>query len=127
MVGCDLDEVAAGVVEDGCGDRAHVGWRLCEAHTASDEPLELGRDVVDGEGRERDAVLDERLFDGRAAGCSSGSSESSVPSVSSGETTVSQECSPSGMRTLVTFVRISHRPGVEIDYWKSSGAESGRK
>ena len=45
-LGEDLNEVAAGVVEDGCGDRAHGGRRLGEAHAEAGEALVLGVDVA---------------------------------------------------------------------------------
>ena len=59
----DLDEVAAGVVEHCRGHRAHVGRRLREPHAETDEAVVLGGDVVDGERRERDAVLDEGFLE----------------------------------------------------------------
>ena len=45
------------------GDRAHRGRRLGEADAEAAQPLVLGCDVVDGEGRERDAVLDQRRLE----------------------------------------------------------------
>ena len=59
----DLDEVAAGVVEDGGRHRTHRRRRLRELDAEGAEPLELGLDVVHGERRERDAVRDERLLE----------------------------------------------------------------
>lgn len=97
FLGRDLDEVAAGVVEHRRRDRAHVGRGLREPHPTLDQTLVLGRDVVDGMPSSTSARLN-----GRAAGCSSGSSESSVPSGASGDTTVSQACSPSGISRFVT-------------------------
>ena len=47
----DLDEVAAGVVEDGRGHGTHVGGSLRERHAECAEPIELGLDIVDGKGR----------------------------------------------------------------------------
>jgi hypothetical protein len=72
---------------------------LGEDHALSRELLVFGLDVGDRERGVRDAVGDERVFNGFAAGWASGSSTSSTPSGSSGDTTVSQECSPTG--TLV--------------------------
>jgi hypothetical protein len=60
---------------------------LRETHTESSEPSILASDVVDAEGRERDPVVHERCLDGATAGWSLGSSTSSLPSGSSGETT----------------------------------------
>ena len=42
LLGGDLDEVAAGVVEHGGRDRAHVGRRLGEPHARATQPLVLG-------------------------------------------------------------------------------------
>ena len=67
----DLDEVAAGVVEDRRGDAAHLGRLLGESHALRPEPIELLLDVVDGEGGRRDPVLDQGLLvrlDGRVPG-----------------------------------------------------------
>jgi hypothetical protein len=49
VLGCDLDEVAARVVEDGRRDRSHVGRRLREPNATLDQPLVLRSDVVDSE------------------------------------------------------------------------------
>jgi hypothetical protein len=56
----------------------------------------LGLDIFDAETLERDAVLDECLLERFDGGWSLGSSSSSTPSGSSGETTVSQRNSPTG-------------------------------
>ena len=45
----DLDQVAAGVVEHGRGDRAHVQRRLGEHHAQLGQTLVLGVHIVDGE------------------------------------------------------------------------------
>ena len=45
----DLDEVAAGVVEDGRGDSAHLGGLLGESHAIRSESIELRLNVVDRE------------------------------------------------------------------------------
>ena len=63
VLGCDLDEVAARVVEHGGRERPHVSRRLPEPHGPTDEALLLSRDVVDRERREGDAVLDERVLE----------------------------------------------------------------
>lgn len=44
-----LDEVAAGVVEDGDDGGADISRRLREHHTLADQPEVLGFDVVDCE------------------------------------------------------------------------------
>jgi hypothetical protein len=58
VVARDLDQVAAGVVEHSCRDRAHRDGLLGESHSESAKSLELQVDVVDGERGEGDAVLD---------------------------------------------------------------------
>jgi hypothetical protein len=68
VLGGELDEVAARVVEHGGGHGAEVGGRLGEGHAQSDEALVLGGHVGDGEGRERDAVLHERPLEGADGG-----------------------------------------------------------
>ena len=73
--GGDLDEVAAGVVEDGRRHRAHRGRRLRERHAQAAQPLVLGVDVVDGEARVRNAVRDERLLEGACGGVAIGLKE----------------------------------------------------
>src|SRR5918994_5907901 len=60
---CDLDEVAAGVVEDGGRDALQLERLLREADAETAKSLGLGMDVVDGEGGEGNAVLDERLLE----------------------------------------------------------------
>ena len=45
----DLDEVAAGVVEDGRGDVAHLGRLLGKCHALRSEPIEFRLNVVDRE------------------------------------------------------------------------------
>lgn len=55
-VGHELDQAAATVVEDGCRDRSHLGRGLREGHASGAEALVLDVGVVDGEGRQRDAV-----------------------------------------------------------------------
>lgn len=45
----DLDEVAAGIVEHGRRDAAHLGGLLDESHALRPEPIDLSLDVVDGE------------------------------------------------------------------------------
>ena len=57
----DLDQVAAGVVEDGGDDGAEVGWGLDEVHAFCHETLVFGLHVVDGEGGAGDAVLHKRV------------------------------------------------------------------
>jgi hypothetical protein len=49
VVARDLDQVAAGVVEHCCRDRAHRDGLLGESHSESAKALELQVDVVDGE------------------------------------------------------------------------------
>jgi hypothetical protein len=93
----DLDKVAAGVVEDGCGNRAHGDGRSRELDAGRLQPPVLGMDIVDGEGGEGDAVLDESALEGAGGRVRVGSSRSSGPSGSSGETTVSHRASPSGI------------------------------
>ena len=63
FLGCDLDQVAARVIEHGGRDRSHVSRRLREAHPVTYHALVLGRHVVHGERRERDAVFHERLLE----------------------------------------------------------------
>ena len=60
LLGDQLDEVAARVIEDGDDGRADGGW-LGEHDALPGQPRVLGLDVVDGELRERDAVLDESV------------------------------------------------------------------
>ena len=60
----DLDEVAAGVVEHGDGDRAHLDGLHREPHAEPPEPRRLGDDVVHGERRAGDAVADQRRLVG---------------------------------------------------------------
>ena len=45
----DLDQVPAGVIEDGHHDGADVGGRLGELDAGGAQPHVLGVDVVDGE------------------------------------------------------------------------------
>ncbi|MDE0100984.1 MAG: hypothetical protein OXN89_01260, partial [Bryobacterales bacterium] len=59
----DLDEVAAGVVEDGGDDGPEVGWGLEEFHTCCHETVVFGLDVVDGEGGAGDAVRHYRVYE----------------------------------------------------------------
>jgi hypothetical protein len=59
-----LDEVSAGVVENGRADRTYLGRLLDELDTECAEPLELLVDVLHGEGGERDAVAGERGLEG---------------------------------------------------------------
>ena len=68
----DLDQVAAGVVENRRGHRPHLQRLLGEAHTEPAQPLELGPDVVDGELGERDAVRDERVLERLRRGMGAG-------------------------------------------------------
>src|SRR5215217_1732612 len=58
----DLDEVAAGVVEHGGLDRAHLGRLLREAHSKPGQALELAVDVGHRERGEWDAVGHKRLL-----------------------------------------------------------------
>src|ERR687898_709495 len=60
---CDLDEVAAGVVEDGGRAAVRLERLLREPDAETAKSLGLGVDVVDGEGGEGNAVLDERLLE----------------------------------------------------------------
>jgi hypothetical protein len=53
----DLDQVAAGVVQDRCGDRAHLQRLLGEQDPELAQPVELRSYVLHGEGGGRDAVL----------------------------------------------------------------------
>jgi hypothetical protein len=46
---CDLDEIAAGVVENGRGHRPHRYGRLREMHAQGGEAVEFGLRVVDAE------------------------------------------------------------------------------
>src|SRR5690554_7047719 len=57
------DQVAAGVVENGAGDRAHVGGRLSEADAAGGQTLILRLDVVGGECSPGNAGVVERLLE----------------------------------------------------------------
>ena len=54
---CDLDQVAAGIVENCGNNTSEVCWRLHESHTSCHETLVLGSDIVDREGGTRDPVL----------------------------------------------------------------------
>lgn len=58
----DVDEVAAGVVQDGVRERPHLGRRLQECDALRGEPIELGLHIVDGERGGRNAIGDERLL-----------------------------------------------------------------
>src|SRR5918912_1119527 len=66
--GGDLNEVAAGVVEDGGGDRTHGGGLLGEADAESAQALELRAHVLYGERREGDTVAHQRLLEGPGGG-----------------------------------------------------------
>ncbi len=57
---CDLDQVAARIVEYRGNDRPEVCWRLYESHTSCRETLVFGFDVVDREGGTGDTVLHKR-------------------------------------------------------------------
>jgi hypothetical protein len=103
----DLDQVAAGVIEHGRGDRLHLERLLCEPDPQRPQSVVLGFDAVDGERRIGNAVIDERLLERLAAGWPSGSRSSSVPSGASGETTVSQRCWPTGTSVFFGNPRIS--------------------
>ena len=59
----DLDEVAAGVVEDRGDDGAEVGWGLDEVHAFCLETLVFGLDVVDGEGGAGNAVRHNGVYE----------------------------------------------------------------
>src|SRR5581483_7682273 len=61
--GGHLDEIAAGVVEHGGRDWAHLGRLLGEANAESLEPFELGPYVLDREGGERNAVGNQRFLE----------------------------------------------------------------
>lgn len=61
LLGDDLDEVAAGVVEYGCDGVAHVGGWLGEHDALLDQAVVFGRDVVDGELGDWDAVVNESV------------------------------------------------------------------
>ena len=56
----DLDEIAAGIVENGEGEGAIHGWLGRELDAERCEPLEFRVDVIDGECRERYTLFDER-------------------------------------------------------------------
>ena len=60
----DLDQVAAGVVEDGHDDRSEIRRRLDEADTGCGEPRVLGLDVLDVKAGEGDPVGDESAPEG---------------------------------------------------------------
>jgi hypothetical protein len=63
VLGRDLDEVAARVIEHGGRHWAHVRRKLREPHAPIDEALVLGSDVLDCERGEGDAILDESLLE----------------------------------------------------------------
>ncbi|ELP71358.1 hypothetical protein STRTUCAR8_02407, partial [Streptomyces turgidiscabies Car8] len=44
----DLDQVAAGVVEHSCGDRAHLPRLLGEAHAPPGQPVHIGQPACGG-------------------------------------------------------------------------------
>lgn len=98
----ELDEIAAGVVEHCRGDLSHGGGLLGEPDVEGPQPLELGVDVIDRELREWDAILDQRLLEWWHCRVVSGSRRSSVPSASSGDTTVNHFASPSGTSSFFT-------------------------
>ena len=54
---CDLDQVAAGIVENCGNNTSEVCWRLHESHTSCHETHVLGSDIVDREGGTGDPVL----------------------------------------------------------------------
>ena len=56
-----LDQVPAGVVEHGGRHGAHLGGRLGEGDARLYESIVLSVDVVDGKGRQRDAIVSECL------------------------------------------------------------------
>jgi hypothetical protein len=60
---CDLNQVAAGVVEDRRGHGPHLRRLLREPNTERREPLELLADIVDGKRREGNSVADERRLE----------------------------------------------------------------
>ena len=98
----DLDQVAAGVVEHGCRDRAHCDGLLGESHSESTKSLELQVDVVDGERSEGDAVLDERLLEWLRGGVSVRLEQKLGSPDLLGETTVSQRASPREISVFFT-------------------------
>ena len=97
----DLDQVAAGVVEDGGGDRAHRRRLLGERDAERRQPVELACTSSTAKDVNGMPSATSAALNGPAAGWSSGSSSSSTPSGSSGETTVSQRCSPIGTSCLL--------------------------
>ncbi len=64
----DLDQVAAGVVEDGRRDRPHVRRLLGEPHPRRPEPFVLLAHVVHGERREGNPVLHQRPLERTGGG-----------------------------------------------------------
>ena len=60
---CDLDQVAARIVEYRGNDSPEICWRLHESHTSCHETLVFGFDVVDREGGPGDTVLHKLLGD----------------------------------------------------------------
>jgi hypothetical protein len=109
---CDLDEVAARVVEDGGRDAVRLKRLLREADAEPAKSLGLRVDVVDGEGREGNALRDERLLERSRGRVPVGLGSSSVPSGWSGETTLSQRASPVGCRV---FFMNPEQVGVEAE------------
>jgi hypothetical protein len=81
---------------------AHLEWLLSELHAEAAEALELRVYVVHRERGDRNPVCSQRLLERPRGGCPSGSSNSSGPSAFSGETTVSQRASPTGMSFFFT-------------------------
>jgi hypothetical protein len=98
----DLDEVAAGVIEHGGGDRTHGGGFLGESHPLSEEPSVFPADVLYGEHHERNPVGGERVLE-RANGRVLVGLENQLGAIgSSGDTTVSQRYSPRGTSSFLT-------------------------
>ena len=107
----DLDEVAAGVVEDRGDDGPEVGWGLDEFHTCCHETLVFGLHVVDGEGGAGDSVRHNRLQVRTDRGMGVWLKQKLgtfryLPG--SGDTTVIQAYSPRGMLCL------SWKPSVSV-------------
>jgi hypothetical protein len=108
----DLYQVAARVIEHGRADRLHLEWLKLEPEPQRAQSVVLGLDVVDGKRRIGMPSSTSACLKGLAAGWPSGSTSNSVPSGSSGETTVSQRASPTGTSVFFTNPRISDRNGV---------------
>ncbi len=63
-----LDKVAAGVIEDGDGDRPRFHRRLCERHAGRRKALELFLDIINKEEREGNSLVEERTLESLGGG-----------------------------------------------------------